>query len=90
MRINHFFNSLYSRKTKSQDVGSFDDKHENAEKPPEPPKPKPVEPQIELKVPSEEMKKKQVKKKDEDPKITRFKNAEVKVGYFQNLARNIN
>lgn len=69
--------SLNSRKIKSQDAGSsFEDKHENVEKPPEPPKV--VEPpQDLLKISTEEMKKKQAKK-DEDPKITKFKNAEVR------------
>jgi hypothetical protein len=76
----NFFSSQNSRKVKSQDVASSFEEKDKVDKPPEPPKAiEPVEqPQNILKVSSEEMKKKQAKK-DEDPRISKFKNAEVKV-----------
>lgn len=62
---------------KSQDIGSFEEKPEEqaAEKRPEPIKP---QPEVKVQISTEEMKKKHAAKKDEDPKITKFKNAEVK------------
>lgn len=69
---------INSNKKKSQDVDvSFEDKHdENAAGVKKEEHPMPKAPEITVQISAEEMKKKQAKK-DEDPKITKFKNAEV-------------
>lgn len=54
---------------------SFEDKPEDEAKRETPPEPKPAAP-ITVQLSAESMKKKQAKK-DEDPRITKFKNAEV-------------
>lgn len=83
-KFNFYCKIFYSsRKTegKSQDLGSFDDKaaaassngsvEKHVEK-----KVMIEQPDVQLQVSAEEMKKKQAKK-DEDPRITKFKNTEV-------------